>query len=98
MQTGNDDVALARLAERLERLSAKAWVVEVDRLARFDVELDEAVLLLGGRFAGDYLDSRRTIIWPMLEYLYVRFASEPVERSPARRDGSFERAKRGAAA
>jgi hypothetical protein len=54
------------------KLSADAWVREVDLLARYEsISQDEALTLLGRRFAGDYLSSRRHIVWPMLEYLYL---------------------------
>ena len=89
-----------RIAARLKRLSAVAWVNEVDRLARFDsVSIDEALTLLGRRFAGDYLDSRRHIIWNMLEYVFVRFEPEawtdPLRCGFRRRSA---RSSRGAAA
>jgi hypothetical protein len=58
-------------------LSADAWVREVDLLARYDsITLDEALTLLGRRFAGDYLRSRRNIVWPMLEYVHLSIAPE----------------------
>ena len=61
-----------QLAARLKKLSAVAWVNEVDRLARFDsVSIDEVLTLLGRRFAGDYLARRRGIVWSMLCLLYT---------------------------
>ncbi len=72
MNTRSLEVRRTRLASRLVKLSADAWVREVDLLARYDsISQDEALTLLGRRFAGDYLASRRNIIWPMLEYLYL---------------------------
>ena len=73
MITSSLDAKRARLAMQLGQLSAVAWVREVDRLAQYDtVSLEEAITLLGRRFAGDYLESRRHIIWPMLEYMFIR--------------------------
>jgi hypothetical protein len=72
MNTRSLEVRRTRLAARLVKLSADAWVKEVDLLARYDsISKDEALTLLGRRFAGDYLASRRHIVWPMLEYLYL---------------------------
>ncbi|MBK6315898.1 MAG: hypothetical protein IPF53_16795 [Blastocatellia bacterium] len=89
-----------QLAARLKKLSAVAWVNEVDRLARFDsVSIDEVLTLLGRRFAGDYLARRRGIVWSMLEYVYVRIEPEawadPVREAPRRRSA---RKGKGAAA
>ena len=89
-----------QLAGRLRRLSAVAWVHEVDRMARFDgVTVDEALTLLGRRFAGDYLARRRGIVWSMLEYVFVKLEPEswanPLRVAPRRRSA---RRGRGAAA
>ncbi len=89
-----------QLAARLKKLSAVAWVNEVDRLARFDtVSIDEVLTLLGRRFAGEYLARRRGIVWCMLEYVYVRIEPEswadPVREAPRRRSS---RKSKGAAA
>ena len=89
-----------QLAARLKKLSAVAWVNEVDRLARFDsVSIDEVLTLLGRRFAGEYLDRRRGIIWSMLEYVYVRIEPEawadPGRVAPRRQSA---RNRKGAAA
>ena len=91
MRTAALEFRRARLAWRLARLSAHAWVREVDRLAQYDsISLDDAVTLLGRRFAGEYLDSRRHIAWPMLEYLHLRleprFWADPM-RDAQRRAG-----------
>jgi hypothetical protein len=77
-------------------MSANAWVVEVERLARFEsVTVEEALTLLGRRFAGDYLVSRRHIVWLMLEYVYLRFEpeawSDPLRCSPRRRSARRSR-------
>jgi hypothetical protein len=72
MATRSLETKRTRLAARLVKLSADAWVREVDLLARYDaITPDEALTLLGRRFAGDYLASRRHIVWPMLEYVYL---------------------------
>jgi hypothetical protein len=100
MYLENPESAGTRLGERLKQMSAVAWVVEVDRLARFEtITVDEALTLLGRRFAGNYLVSRRHIVWLMLEYAFLRFEPEawhdPLRRTPRRRSA---RRKRGAAA
>jgi hypothetical protein len=82
-----------RLASRLEKLSADAWVREVDLLARYDaITLDEALTLLGRRFAGDYLASRRHIVWPMLEYVFLSIDADgwlaPLDRGASSSTGS----------
>ena len=89
-----------QLSARLKKLSAVAWVNEVDRLARFDsVSIDEVLTLLGRRFAGEYLERRRGIVWCMLEYVFVRLEPEawadPVREAPRRRSA---RQSKGAAA
>lgn len=94
------DDATVSLANRLKELSAEQWVVEVDRLANFEsITVDEALLLLGRRFAGDYLDSRRQIVWKLIEYAYARFEPDawfdPLACKPRRRSA---RRPRGAAA
>jgi hypothetical protein len=67
----------ARLAVRLDRMSAGAWVREVDRLARFEsVSIDEALTLLSRRFGCEYFERHRQIVWPMLEYMHLRFDPE----------------------
>jgi hypothetical protein len=67
------DAERSTLADHLKRLSAPAWVAAVDEIAdRPDVRIEEALGILAGRFSGDYLESRRAIIWPMLEYLHIR--------------------------
>jgi hypothetical protein len=72
MRTRSLDARRSRLASRLEKLSADAWVREVDLLARYEaITVDEALTLLSRRFAGEYLASRRHIVWPMLEYLFL---------------------------
>jgi hypothetical protein len=77
MDTGALDAERRRLADHLVRLSARAWVGEVDRLACYEsISLDEALMLLGRRFSGPYLESRRQIIWPMLEYFHICFEPE----------------------
>jgi hypothetical protein len=89
-----------RLSARLKKLSAVAWVHEVDRIARFEaISIDEALTLLGRRFEGHYLESRRHIVWTMLEYVHVRLEpdawADPLRCKPRRRSA---RASRGAAA
>ena len=100
MYLTNPESAGERLGARLREMSAVAWVVEVERLARFQtISVDEALTLLGRRFAGDYLVSRRHIVWLMLEYVYLRFEPEawndPMRCRPRRRSA---RRSRGAAA
>ena len=100
MHLQNPESAGTRLGERLKQMSALAWVVEVDRLARFEtITVDEALTLLGRRFAGEYLVSRRHIVWLMLEYAFQRFEPEawndPLRRRPRRQSA---RRSRGAAA
>ncbi len=81
-------------------MSAASWVSEVDHLARFEtVTVDEALTLLGRRFGGEYLDSRRHIVWLLIEYVYLRFEPhawlDPMREQPRRRSA---RRARGAAA
>jgi hypothetical protein len=100
MYLENPESAGIRLGERLKQMSALSWVVEVDRLARFEtITVDEALTLLGRRFAGDYLVSRRHIVWLMLEYAFLRFEPDawhdPIRRRPRRQSA---RQSRGAAA
>src|SRR5262245_9141072 len=98
MKTSSLDSQRARLALRLGRLSAEAWVHEVDLLAQYDsVSLDEALTLLGRRFAGEYLASRRHIVWPMLEYAFIRLDSSAWAH-PLRHPSGGAREERGAAA
>lgn len=98
MQTSES--ARACLSERLKRLSGGAWVNEVDRLARFEtISIEEALTLLGRRFQGEFLESRRHIAWSLIEYVYVRLEPEawqdPIRCQPKRRSA---RKARGAAA
>lgn len=93
-------LACAALGARLKRLSAAAWVREVERLARFDaITVEEALTLLGRRFSGGYLESRRQLAWSLIEYVYLRFEPEawtdPLRTTPRRRSA---RKARGAAA
>jgi hypothetical protein len=97
MHVDSPESAVERLSERLRRMSAGAWVAEVDRLARFEtIAVDEALTLLGRRFSGEFLDSRRHIAWNLIEYVYLRFEPEawrdPMRHRPRRRSA------RGAAA
>lgn len=90
MGSGAHESECRLLATRLKTFSAVAWVNEVDRLARFDaISVDEALTLLGRRFAGEYLESRRHIVWTMIEYLYFQFEpeawQEPMRHSVRRR-------------
>ncbi|HQR39380.1 MAG TPA: hypothetical protein PLF26_13385 [Blastocatellia bacterium] len=101
MHAETHEAASEKLADRLKTLSAGAWVFEVDRLAKFEsITLDEALVLLGRRFAGDYLESRRQIVWSLIEYAYIRFEPDawidPLRCNPRRR--SARRRSRGAAA
>ena len=89
MSTRSLESRRTRLASRLVKLSADAWVREVDLLARYDsISKDEALTLLGRRFAGDYLASRRHIVWPMLEYLYLSIDAESWTRAPGGLDST----------
>jgi hypothetical protein len=93
----NDELRSDRLADRLRLMTASAWVNEVDHLSRFQtITADEALTLLGRRFAGDYLGSRRHIVWLLIEYVFVKFEPEawrdPIRNAPRRRSA------RGAAA
>jgi hypothetical protein len=90
MHMDGPECARERLSERLKKMSAAAWVHEVDRLARFDsISVDEALTLLGRRFAGEFLVSRRHIVWLLIEYAYLRFEPEawndPMRCRPRRR-------------
>jgi hypothetical protein len=97
MRTESPDSARERLSDRLRHMSAAAWVHEVDRLARFEsITVEEALTLLGRRFAGGFLVSRRHIAWLLIEYAYMKFEPEawfePMRYRPRRRSA------RGAAA
>lgn len=90
MRTAALEFQRVSLSWRLARLSAHAWVREVDRLAEYEsVTLEEAMTLLGRRFAGEYLESRRHIVWPMLEYVFMRlepaYWADPLRNHPRRR-------------
>ena len=90
MQHLSSESVREHLSDRLRRMSAAAWVNEVDRLARFDtISVDEALTLLGRRFAGEFLESRRHIVWNLIEYAYLKFEPEawndPMRCRPRRR-------------
>jgi hypothetical protein len=100
MTLDSPELARERLSDRLKRMSASAWVTETDRLARFDtIAVDEALTLLGRRFGGAFLESRRHIVWLLIEYVYLSFEPEawkdPMRYRPRRRSA---RRARGAAA
>jgi hypothetical protein len=89
MQETPFDPKRIRLASQLTRLSADEWVAAVDELAASDpVPLEEALWSLARRFAGEYLDSRRAIVWPMLEYFHMSL--EPAMWANPLRGGQAE--------
>jgi hypothetical protein len=100
MTVDSPELVRQRLSERLRRMSAAAWVNETDRLARFEtIAVDEALTLLGRRFGSGFLESRRHIVWLLIEYVYLSFEPEawraPLRCAPRRRSA---RRARGAAA